>query len=310
MNRYDLIQQFIDDQPDWSDRTCAWYRRRLVDFTDFLCIERHITNPTDVQPWDINAYLGRLRRNGLAYNTRNGAYTIIQAWFRWLRLRRIIPNNPFADPDSSLKRPRKIRKRTRPASVKHMRQMITTARCCESDIACRDMAIMMLLATTGMRREEIVKLTLNDIDFEEQVIYLAGKGEHERKVVLVPAANLALQLWLDIRPDSREPVVFISMHGSKKGKCHSLRPDAINDRLVRWRDLAGLPRISVSPHKWRHTFASHISRSGNIFGLQELLGHTDISTTSIYVHPSDDELRRLVENYDPDLNGSEPAGQG
>ncbi|MEW5959890.1 MAG: tyrosine-type recombinase/integrase [Chloroflexota bacterium] len=301
MNWYELIEQFIDDQPDWTDRTCAWYRRCLVDLINFLRTERNITDPADIEPPDINAYLGRLRRNKLAYNTRNGAYTIIQAWFRWLRLRRKIPNNPFADPESGLKRPRKIRKRVRPATVKQMQQMITAARCCESDIACRDLAIMILLATTGLRRAEIVKLTLTDIDFDEEEIYLTGKGEHERKVVLLPVATQALRAWLDIRPDAREPVIFISLHGSKKGRHHALLPDTVNDRLIYWRDLAGLPRISVSPHKWRHAFASHISRAGNVFALQELLGHADIATTQIYVHTPDEELRRLVEAYGPEL---------
>jgi len=302
MNWTGYIQQFLDDQSDWTTITCNWYRRRLTDFTNFLHSERRIDDPAAVEPWDINAYLGRLRRQGLAYTTRNGAYTIIQAFFRWLRRRRKITADPFADPDSGIKRPRKIRKRTRPISIDHMRQLITAARCSESDIAYRDTAIMILLATTGMRRQEIVNLSLTDIDFDQALIYLAGKGEHERKVVLVPLAARALRAWLAIRPDTRHPAVFVSLHDSKKGKTHALRPDAINDRLIHWRDVVGLPRVSVSPHKWRHAFASHIARGGNIFALQELLGHTDIATTQIYIHTPDEELRRLVEEFGPELD--------
>lgn len=299
MHHNKLIQQFLDDNPDWVDVTCDWYRRRLIDFAEFLRAKRKIDDLAAVQPADINAYLGRLRRQKLAYSTRYGSYTIIQAWFRWLRRRRHIPANPFTDPDCGLKRPRKVRRRTRPVTIDHMRQMIQAARLCESDIACRDRTMMLLLATTGMRREELVTITLLDVDFEAETIYLTGKAEHQRKVKLVPLAARALKKWLAIRPDTQAPPIFISMHASKKGLHHALRPDAVNDRLIYWRDQAGLPRISVSPHKWRHAFASYIAKSGNIFALQELLGHTDISTTQLYVFTPDEELRDLVDRYGP-----------
>lgn len=301
MHSHNLIQEFLNDNPDWTEVTCDWYRRRLKDFVEFLRDQRKIDNLATVQPPDINAYLGRLRRQKLAYTTRYGSYTIIQAWFRWLWRRRKIPANPFNDPDSGLRRPRKVRRRTRPVTIDHMRQMLQAARLCEADIAVRDLAIMLLLATTGMRRQELVAITLLDVDFQAETIYVTGKGEHQRKVKLVPLASRSLQAWLKIRPDTQEPVIFISMHTSKKGLHHGLQPDAVNDRLIHWRDQAGLPRISVSPHKWRHAFASFISRSSNIFALQELLGHTDISTTRLYVHTSDEELRDLVDRFGPDL---------
>ncbi|MCB0156140.1 MAG: tyrosine-type recombinase/integrase, partial [Anaerolineae bacterium] len=158
-----------------------------------------------------------------------------------------------------------------------------------------------VLATTGMRREEIVKLRFDQIDLECKTIRIRGKGEHERPAFIRDDALVALEDWLEVRPETEATTVFVGMKASKKGTHHPLRPDAVNDLLIKWRDVATLPNISVSPHKWRHTFATYAAKAGNPFALQILMGHTDMKTTRIYVHPDGDELRRVALDFVPKL---------
>lgn len=292
-----LINRFINEQPDWHRRTSNYYQVRLTRLAKFMA-ERGLTEPDQVDAEALNCFFGSLRRAGYAWSTRNGAYTAARAFFIWLTRRKIIANNPFADPNSGLKRPRKVRTAIKLISQTHIKAIINAARAQKSLFACRDLAIMLLLATTGMRREEIVTLTINDIDMAEMKINITGKGGHQRGGYLSDETRQAIEDWLQRRPVSKYNTVFVSLHPSKQGKFHSLNPNAINDILTRWRNHAGLPPISVSPHKWRHAFATQVAaKAKNPFALQILLGHTDIKTTSIYVHPDDDELRRAAGVY-------------
>ncbi|MCP4361909.1 MAG: tyrosine-type recombinase/integrase [Chloroflexi bacterium] len=297
---HQLVDEFVAEQPEWCERTCDWGRARLKPFVEFLSKEG-ITDPKAIEARHINRFLGILHKAKLSWSTRNGTYTVIRQFCRWMRRRRIIDDNPFSDPDNGLKRPRKVRKEIKPLPVRYMRQMIAATREDDSPIARRDEAIMYVLATTGVRREEIVELTFDKIDLECRTIQVRGKGGHERPAFLRDDTLVALQEWLDIRPATKAATVFVSMHPNKKGMYQPLEPDAINGLLIRWRNVAGLPNMSVSPHKWRHTFATYASRAGNPFALQILMGHSDMKTTKIYVHPDDDELRRVALDFGPEL---------
>lgn len=292
-----LIDRFINEQPDWHQRTSNYYLARLNRLAKFMS-ERGLTDPGQIDAEALNCFFGSLRRSGYAWSTRNGAYTAARAFFIWMVRRKITSYNPFTDPNSGLKRPRKVRSVIKPITQTHIRAIMAAASASKSLLACRDLAIMLLLATTGMRREEIVTLTINDIDMAEGKISITGKGGHQRQGYITPEAQQAVEAWLKKRPASKDTTVFVSLHASKRGKFHALDPDAINDMLIKWRNHAGLPNISVSPHKWRHAFATQVAaKAKNPFALQVLLGHTDIKTTSIYVHPDDDELRRAAEEY-------------
>ncbi len=95
-----------------------------------------------------------------------------------------------------------------------------------------------------------------------------------------------------------DQAIFVSLQANKKGQYIFLRPDALNDLLIKWRTKADVPEhISVSPHKWRHAWASKIASSKDVFALQALMGHTDIRTTLIYVHQNIENLRELVTTY-------------
>ncbi len=237
-----LIEDFITEQPDWHPTTKQYYRNRLTHFATF-CQTQNLTTLAAVDAGHLNRYLGRLRDAGLAWSTRNGAFTAIRAFFTWLRRRRHILASPFADPDSGLKRPRKIRKRVAALAVSHIIALIAAAEADGSLQANRDVAIMRLLAATGLRRHEVVTLQFNDLEVtgDELKLTVTGKGGHQRPAFVFGQAKKSLDAWLAVRPATTATTLFITVHPSKKGLHHPMQPDAVNDMLLKWRAAARLP---------------------------------------------------------------------
>lgn len=291
----ELVEDFVLDQPDWSPRTRAWYRTRLRHFTGFLA-GRRVSHPAQIEVRHINRHLADLRNQNLSWSTRNGAYTAISAWFTWLRRMRLVQQNPFKqdDADTGLRRPRKTRQVIQDIPLLYVRKMIRAAEADPTLYGLRDVAIMRLLITTGMRREELTTLQLHQLNMERDELLIIGKGGHQRFGFLRPETKAALQRWLSARPRVFSQALFISLQPNKNGLYRQLRPDAINDIIIKWRDRAGLPRVSLSPHKWRHTFATQLAKSGDLFTLQHLMGHSDIQTTRRYVHTSKLDMRLLI----------------
>ena len=187
--------------------------------------------------------------------------------------------------------------------------MIEAAEADGSVIALRDAAIMRLLLTTGMRGEEITMLKLDSIDFETGEILIEGKFDNQRPGFLRPTTLAAVNLWLEKRPHTFDRALFVGLHPSRRGIHHELRPNAVNEILLKWRDQTGLPKVSVSPHKWRHRFATELARGQNPFALQDLLGHADIATSAAYVHSSLEVRRCLMMSYGPDVLHAAQSGR-
>lgn len=287
-----LLQQFLNEHHDWSIKTYKWYQRRLNHFVTCMTI----TQPADITSTVIIKYLGDLRQNGYSWSTRNGAYTILNAWCLWLKNNDIIKANPI----DAIKRPRKTRS-AGPKTIppQYIRQMVNAAQRENSLMALRDLAIMYLLGTTGIRRIELVRLSFNDLFLEQDKFLIRGKGDHQRWGFIRPDTRLVLNNWLDHRPESKSNRIFVSLKANKKGLHQGLNPDAINDIMICWRDKADLPDVSVSPHKWRHTFCTAIAKSKDVFASQILMGHTDIRITADYVHTDPDTLKQLTYKYGP-----------
>lgn len=296
VNWQTLIEQYLAQKPDWDEKTTGYYRNFLKQFAAFLAGLK-IFRPAEIEVDHINGYLGALRRLGRSWSTRNGTFTAIRDFFTWMRRRKLIIYNPFRNPDSGLERPKKIRTVIKALAKVHIRTMIARVSADESLMARRDLAIMLLLSSTGMRRHEVTGLKVAEIDMNKDEFVVTGKGGHQRTAFLLGKAKLAMQMWLALRPPTEAETVFVSIHPNKKGLYQPLEPDAINDMLLRWRDRAGISdKVSVSPHKWRHAFATEVAtNSGNPFALQALLGHINIETTAIYIEQSLKVLRQVAQ---------------
>ena len=150
-----------------------------------------------------------------------------------------------------------------------------------------------VLYSTGVRISELVNLKLNDIDSKKRMLRILGKGQKERNVYFTSKVAKSLDEWIDLIPNSS---IFLFPSHSVLG--HITR-DSVNKILADIASDLGLDRKKLSPHKLRHAFATHLLQKGaDIRVIQELLGHSNISTTEIYTHILDSEtLESVNENH-------------
>jgi integrase/recombinase XerC len=163
-------------------------------------------------------------------------------------------------------------------------------------LATRDRALMELLYSSGLRLAELLALAVADLDLRDRVVRVMGKGRKERILPVGRKACEALQLWLKERGHlarSDETALFVGRNGRR------LSPRGVQSRVAYWARRQGLD-LRMHPHLFRHSFASHLLESGaELRGVQELLGHADISTTQIYTHLDFQHLARIYDASHP-----------
>jgi len=155
---------------------------------------------------------------------------------------------------------------------------------------------MELFYSSGLRLAELAGLRLTDLDLKDQTVRVTGKGSKSRIVPVGRHAVTALRAWLDLRCQIRQVedhALFVGTSGRRLG------PRAIQLRIDHWARRLGLG-VKVHPHLFRHSFATHqLESSGNLRGVQELLGHADIATTQIYTHLDFQHLARIYDRTHP-----------
>jgi integrase/recombinase XerC len=155
---------------------------------------------------------------------------------------------------------------------------------------------MELLYSSGLRLAELIGLDLTRLDLRARTVEVLGKGRKARIVPVGRFAAEALTAWLRERPALARPserAVFVGRNG------HRLGARAVQNRIAYWARRQGL-NLHVHPHLFRHSFASHLlESSGELRGVQELLGHADISTTQIYTHLDFQHLARIYDATHP-----------
>lgn len=265
--------------------TCRHYRRHLDAFANH-CRDAGIDDWTAVDVHRVRTFAALLHRRGNAGKTLQAVLAAIRALFNFLLREGQVQHNPAQD----VRAPRSGRKLPEPLDVDQMAQLLQAP--AADPLARRDHAVMELLYSSGLRLAELVAADINDLDRREALIRVTGKGSKDRIVPVGRAALAALDAWLEVRGQwagAAETALFVSRNGAR------LSARSVQERLRRRgleRGVAG----RIHPHKLRHSFASHIlESSGDLRGVQELLGHADISTTQIYTHL---DFQHLASVYD------------
>ena len=166
----------------------------------------------------------------------------------------------------------------------------------------RDLAMLELMYSSGLRLGEVQGLSINDLDLASGLVSVLGKGSKRRIVPVGRKAREALGRWLAIRRGGDEPAVFVSRSGRRLGA------RAIQDRVRRFAARQG---VELHPHMLRHSFASHLlESSGDLRAVQELLGHADLGTTQIYTHLDFQRLAAVYDEAHPRARRLRGAGGG
>ena len=289
-----------------SPATVAAYRREVERFLRSTGTE----DPRSVQTAAVRRYLASLAQEGLGPRSVNRAMSAIRSFYRFLR--RYDADTP--DPTAGL---RGLRSDSRlPVFLFEDEAAALLDSAARPDSAAvppvtgdgltavRDAALLEFLYATGCRVAEAAALRLDDVQLEARTALVTGKGGKQRLVYLTESAARSLRTYLRDRfaahPESRSvPAVFLNRRGG-----------ALSDRgmrlaVSRYRHQVGKP---VSPHTFRHSFATHLLNGGaDIRTVQELLGHASLSTTQVYTHTSVDRLRDVYAVAHPHARPARPG---
>jgi len=260
-----------------ADRTRVEYRRDLDDLVRFLNTSSALSEPQAVELKHLEQYLAELDRRGLRGSSRRRKSASIRSFFSFLESHRYTVHNVAL----KLRAPERETSEPRVLTEEEYRRLQDAVR-----FHARDQAIIELLLQTGMRLSELAALTTADADLPAKVgrdkeaagsVRLLGKGRKQRTVTLNWKACKALKAYVSTRPESSGPSLFLSKFGFPLGR------RAIQDIVSKYLKDAGIEGASV--HTLRHTFGTHQVRKGtNLRVVQEAMGHTDLKTTSRYIH--------------------------
>ena len=232
---------------------------------------------------DIRVFIAREHRRGLAPKSLQRRLSACRSLYRWL----LKQGRIAALPTDGVRAPKAPRKLPQVLDVDEAVQLVEVAT--DAPLGLRDRAMLELFYSSGLRLSEVCALRWCDLDFEQGLVSVLGKGSKQRIVPVGSHARNALQAWRTESAGSSDGFVF----PGRGGKQISAR--AIQLRMKRLALRQGVLK-RIHPHLLRHSFASHVlESSGDLRGVQELLGHSDIATTQIYTHL---DFQHLAKVYD------------
>lgn len=285
-----------------ADRTCEMYEEALGFFLGFLQKYREeelaLSSLQSLQARELRAWLADRNRSGYSKSSNANVLSALRNFFRYLAREGLVENSELfliQNPKGDKPLPKSVGKETMKEAIASIGQLSD-----EPWIAKRDEALLMLIYGCGLRISEALSLTVEDVISGKPVLRITGKGKKQREVPLLPIITQAMHAYLRQCPFHQEgntkTELFLGVRGG------ALNPVMFQQRIRQLRGLLGLPD-SVTPHAFRHSFATHLlSAGGDLRDIQELLGHESLSTTQRYTHV---DAKRLMGAY----AGAHPRGK-
>ncbi len=296
---YPAIKRFLrylDVERDVSAHTVKAYREDLESLADYLADDGgQPPDPAEISPLDLRQYVSDLHAAGYARSSISRRLASLRSFFRFAQREGTVDSNP-AKP---LRNPRKQRTLPHFMTSEEVERLLLSPNA-SGKMGARDLAILETMYSTGVRVSELVGLNVEDLDLEDGVARVRGKGKRERFAPLGSFAVGAIQHWLEGRGDGaldwKDPV-FVNRLGTR------LSTRSVGRMLEKYLAQAGLDR-RTTPHTLRHSFATHLlDRGADIRSVQELLGHRSLVTTQIYTHLPTASLRKAYEKAHPRAHG-------
>ena len=287
----------LEKERDVSPHTVKAYSRDLADFTEFC--DRHYGEWTwaTVDRLGFRGFLGELKRKGLATRSAARALSAVRSLYRYLQEHHGVSNNTVRAakiPKLDKRLPTYLDQQ----QTSRLFQWVESRAGGDEFGPTRDLAILELFYSTGIRLSELCGVNLEDLDLLADQVKVRGKGRKERIVPVGSRAVLALRRYLNLRepvvgrPGTDRRAVFVSRRGKR------LAPRGIQ-RIVHGM-LEGIGGDGLRVHSLRHTFATHMLDAGaDLRAVQELLGHASLSTTQIYTHTSVERLKKVYHQAHP-----------
>ena len=292
-----------DQARDWVDRfvghltyerrlselTCRNYRRDLDALAAF-CDKHNVAAWPDLDDEHVRAFAAAGFRGGLSPRTIQRQLSAARSFFRYLLREKHVSKNPV----TSVSAPKASKRLPENLDADRMARLLEIPG--DTPLVKRDRAILELLYSSGLRLAELTGLDIGDVDLADATVSVTGKGGKDRVIPVGKQALKALRDWLAVRPtlaDADERAIFVSQRGSR------LSRRSVQSRVEHWAKRQGIDS-RVYPHLFRHSFATHLLESSHdLRGVQELLGHANISTTQVYTHLDFQHLAQIYDKTHP-----------
>lgn len=282
---YNVISQYleyIELEKGLSENTIEAYRRDLYDFASSM------PDLNKISRLEIGSYIRNLRERELASTSIIRKIASLRGFFKWAYSMSVIEKNPA----STLEQPKIPQRLPKVVTIKEIEEIL------RSDLNPLQSVIIELLYSCGLRVSELINLKLSDIDMVSKYVRCFGKGSKER---LIPIGHCAIDALNNYLPE-RNLILKKYNFSTKRLLVNS------TGRLINRQDVYGLIHQrgkllihkNISPHTLRHSFATHLLENGaDLRVVQELLGHSDVSTTQLYTHISKKRLKEVYFSINP-----------
>jgi integrase/recombinase XerC len=320
-----LVQQFLDYlklEKHFSDYTVKSYGADLIQFGQYVCgqIGPHGAT-TDATPTPaaidekflkcealtIREFLTYLYGQNYTKSTTARKLATLRSFYKFLIKRQLLSASPL----TSIRTPKQEKRLPKCLDLEQVQKLLEAPG--DADLlSARDKAMLEILYSSGIRVSELVELEMGDLDLQEGVLRVRGKGRKDRLTPIGSQAIKAVQRYFELRSidlrsqnSSAGSRVFLNKHGE------SLSTRSVRRKLDKYLVQAGLDP-GISPHTLRHSFATHLLNNGaDLRSVQELLGHQSLSTTQIYTHLTTSRMKEVYDSAHPRADQStipHPAG--
>ena len=284
-------KQYLIVEKGLSKNTIYSYLRDLIAFSNFIGEEYEINQIENINKEHIHLYLKELSKTNCT-NSISRKLVSLRMLYISLVKENIVKENLM----SSFTLPKRDKKLPIVLSQEEMIEILDGIIVCDA-ISSRNRCMVELLYATGMRISELLNLTLKDLNIKMGFIKVIGKGNKERMIPIGSYVGEILEQYInDYRAEfniKNDSLLFFNKHGQRlsREEFYSILQTIVNSTSI---------TKKVSPHTFRHTFATHLLENGaDLRSIQELLGHSDISTTTIYTHISNQKIRSEYQQFHP-----------
>ncbi|MCX6154253.1 MAG: site-specific tyrosine recombinase XerD [Candidatus Kapabacteria bacterium] len=293
MRQIKNFSDFIRLEKGLSDNTLISYKHDLERFCEYLT-SINIASYKEINVKEIDNFLLLLEELGISANSRARYLSAIRSLFKFLMMSGILDR----DISEVIELPKSSRKLPENLSVQQI-EMLLLAPDTASAAGIRDRAMMETLYACGLRVSELINMKSRDILYDNFIVRVFGKGSKERIVPIGSQAIEWIQLYkaqcrpMFLKTGVAEDILFLNQRGSKLSRM------GVWKIINQYAETAGLG-VHVHPHLFRHSFATHLLEGGaDLRAVQEMLGHSDISTTQIYTHIDREYIKEVHKSFHP-----------
>mgnify|MGYP000098714313 CR=1 FL=1 len=288
-----LVENFLDflqKDKKLSDNTLQSYNRDIKLYCNYL--DAHNMDIVKANEEELATYLDSLKENGKAVSTVSRNLASLRSFYQYLHRTKVISD----DPTLNLESPKIERKLPKVLSSEQVELLLEQPKCVDLK-GYRDKAMLELVYATGIRVTELISLNLNDVDLENGYIKCVGKNK-ERVIPIGSLAVNALKEYVDksrsiLLKDENDQALFVNVNGQR------LTRQGFWKIVKYYKEQAHITK-DITPHVLRHSFATHLLQNGaDLKAIQTMLGHSDISSTQVYMQFQDPGLKDIYQKAHP-----------